>query len=300
MAYHLGRILDRDFGIDAVAVAIGDENAAVEMFSYDLAMPLVSRDEMERQITDQDLLIVNPGFSRFLFGWRVPGFKISYVQGFTNFKLLDRRINHYVAASEFVQKFLKTVYALDVRVVPPFINLHGLPSSPEWLTRPASIVLPYRKGLPEIWELSFRRLQSILAERAPHITLSKPIAGSIPQRELLSRIGEARYFLTLSAGEGFGLVPLEAMAMGSIVVGYDGFGGMHYMRPGENCSVAPYPNIEDVATLLIDAVRHPERSAAMSHRARKTAREFTYDSFCRAWINEFRNVLKVEPLTNQP
>jgi hypothetical protein len=293
MAYHLGRILQHDFGIQAVAVRMGDETADHGVHAYDLRMPLLSREQMEQQIGDDDILIVNPSFSTCQFGWRLPGFKISYVQDFKTFALLDRKFDHYVAVSDFVGQFLRTVYALDVRVIPPFIDLEQLPSSPDWTQRPENLVQPYRKGVPEVWELSFQRLREILAAHAPHITLAEPIPGSgIAHPELLARIGAARYFLTLSAAEGFGLVPLEAMALGATVIGYDGFGGRQYMRPNENCAVAPYPQIERIAELLIAAVNDPARSAEMACRGRETAARYSYAAFRQAWIEELRQMLQ--------
>ena len=113
----------------------------------------------------------------------------------------------------------------------------------------------------------------------------------MPHPALLSKLGAVRYFLTLSAAEGFGLVPLEAMAMGTMVVGYDGFGGRHYMRTGENCDVAPYPDIERVAELLIDATRTPGRSEEIAARGRTTAAQYSRESFRHSWIDEFRRVL---------
>jgi len=86
-------------------------------------------------------------------------------------------------------------------------------------------------------------------------------------------------------------VPLEAMAMGTMVVGYDGFGGRHYMRAGENCDVAPYPDIERVAEMLINAIRTPGRSEEIAARGVKTAAQYSRESFRRAWIEEFRRVL---------
>ena len=47
-----------------------------------------------------------------------------------------------------------------------------------------------------------------------------------------------------SYAQGFGLMPLEAMAMGCTVVGFDGYGGRDYMRPDINCCVVPYPDID--------------------------------------------------------
>lgn len=297
MAYHLGRILERDFGIAAVAVAVGDETAEHGIHDYDLRMPLVPREQMEREIGADDILIVNPSFSVYQFGWRLPGFKISYVQDFKTFALLDRKFDHYVAISDFVGKFLRTVYDLETRVIPPFINLDRLPHTPDWSQRPEAVVLPYRKGMPEVWDLSWQRLREILAARAPHIVLAEPVAASgIPQQQLLARIGSVRYFLALSAAEGFGLVPLEAMAMGTTVIGYDGFGGRQYMRPDDNCAVAPYPQIERVAELLIAAVGDPEKSLQMARRGRQTAVGYSYAAFRRAWIDEFCQALQIAPL----
>ncbi len=292
MAYHLGRILEEEFGFHAVAVATGGETAEHGIHDYALRMPLVALAQMEQEITRDHVLIVNPSFSSHQFGWRLPGFKISYVQGFSTYALLDRKLDHYVAVSNFVRDFLHTVYAIDARVIPPFIDLDGVPAPTPWAKRPPFVVLPYRKGIPEAWEISWQRLRAILAERAPHITLAEPLSGSgTPHVELLSKLGAFRYFLTLSAAEGFGLVPLEAMAMGTMVVGYDGFGGRHYMRAGENCEVVPYPDIERVAELLIEAVTNPARSEVIAARGPKTAAQYSRDSFRRSWIEEFRRVL---------
>ena len=295
MAYHLGRILERDFGIPAIAVTLGGESADNGVHEYDLRMPALPVAEMERQITEHDLLLVNPSFSPHQFGWRLPGFKISYVQDFKTFVLLDRKFDHYVAVSDFVRDFLRTVYALDVNVIPPFIDTQHLPDCPPWEQRPAREVLPYRKGLPEVWDVSFARVRELLAARAPHIVLREPLpASGIAQHDLLARIGSTRYLLMLSAAEGFGLVPLEAMALGTVVAGYDAFGGRHYLRNGENCLVAPYPEIERIVTALIAAVDAPESCAALVRNGRATAAHYSYDVFRARWIAEFAKVLRME------
>lgn len=292
MAYHLGRILERDFGFHAIAVATAEDRADAGINVYDLRMPLVSQEEMLRQATRKDVIIVNPSFSDQLFGWRTPAFKISYVQHFNTFTVLDLKLDHFVACSGFVAEYLRTVYGITPRVIPPFINLDKLPHAPPWRERPEAVVLPFRKGTPAVWNLSYRRLHELVTRRAPQITLAEPIGGAlVPQHELLTRIAGVRYLLVLSAAEGFGLVPLESMALGTVVIGYDGFGGRHYMRPGENCAVAPYPEIERVSELLIEAVNNPEICAAMALRGLETAARFSYEAFRNAWIEEFNKVL---------
>jgi len=298
MAYHIGRILELDFGIQAIAVRVADESPDHGIQNYDLRMPQVSLAQMERDIAADDVLVVNPSFSPHQFGWRLPGFKLSYVQDFKTFALLDRKIDHYVAVSDFVRDFLHAVYDLDAPVIPPFIQLERMPVAPDWSRRPANLVLPYRKGMPEVWELSWQRLREIAAQRAPHITFAEPLAASdVPQAELFAKIAGVRHFLALSAAEGFGLVPLEAMALGTTVIGYDGFGGRQYMRPGENCAVAAYPQIERVADLLIAAVEQPERSAQMALRGRETAVQYSYSVFRQSWVRELGRALRMAPLS---
>lgn len=297
MAYHVGRILERDFGVRAIAVQVGDESPAHGIHAYDLAMPQVSLAQMESAIRGDDILIVNPSFSSHQFGWRLPGFKLCYVQGFNTYALLDRGFDHYVAVSDFVREFLRSTYALDTRVIAPFIAPEKMPPAAAWQQRPAQRVQPYRKGVAEVWEQSFARLRERVAAHAPQIEFAEALAADgVAQAQLLSHIGASRYFLTLSAAEGFGLVPLEAMAMGCTVVGYDGCGGRQYMRSGENCLVAPYPQIDRIAEMLIEAVADPARSVRIADCARQTAREFGYAAFRRAWIKELSAALAISPL----
>jgi hypothetical protein len=295
MAYHVGRILERDFGIPAIAVTVGNEAPSNGIHAYDLAMPQVSLAQMEAQIGEADILIANPSFSSHQFGLRLPGFKLCYVQGFSTYALIDLKFDHYVAVSDFVAGFLRT-FAVNARVIPAFVELAGA-VPPAWAQRPANVVLPYRKGLPEIWEASFARVREVVARHAPEIVFAEPLADSgLPHAQLLARIGAVRHLLTLSAAEGFGLVALEAMAMGTLVCGYDGFGGRQYMRPGENCAVAAYPDIEGVAERLIAAVRNPLAGEQMARSGQLTAQTFSYAAFRRAWIQELSVALNATPL----
>ena len=298
MAYHLGRILERDFGVPAVAVTLGAESPDDGIHEYDLRMPAVTLAGMERDIRAEDILVVNPSFSSHQFGLRLPGFKLCYVQGFSTFALLDLKFDHFVANSEFVGGFLRSVYALDVRVIPPFIDQTAFSLAPAWAARPPALVLPSRKGLPDVWQASFARVREIVAQRAPEIEFAEPLPErGIPHAQFLARIAAVRHLLVLSAAEGFFLVGLEAMALGTLVCGYDGFGGRQYMRPDENCTVAAYPNVEEVAERLIAAVRDPQRSEEMARQGRETAQQYSYAAFRRAWVEELSRALGIEPRT---
>jgi glycosyltransferase involved in cell wall biosynthesis len=97
--------------------------------------------------------------------------------------------------------------------------------------------------------------------------------------------------VSLSAAEGFGLVPLEAMAMGTTIIGFDGFGGREYMRPGRNCLVTSYPDIEGVAERLVVALNAPAFAERLARGGRRTALRFNYQRFRAAWHDQFRRFL---------
>ena len=54
---------------------------------------------------------------------------------------------------------------------------------------------------------------------------------------IADNLRQSKIFLSLSYQEGFGLPPLEAMACGSYVIGYHGYGGRELFRPEFNAAV---------------------------------------------------------------
>ncbi len=99
MAYHVGRILHQHFGVESLCVTMGDETIENGVREYDLKMPKIAIHDLAGTVTDDDILLVNPSFSKLLLGWRLRGIKICYVQGFSTYDLLDCRFDYYVAVS---------------------------------------------------------------------------------------------------------------------------------------------------------------------------------------------------------
>jgi len=284
MAYHLGRILHQEFGFHGVAV--GDERADNGIFDYDPVFPCISVEEMEDSITDDDVLIANPSFSAFDFGIKLRGLKVMYIQGFNTFSLLDCRFDHYVSVSKFVRNFIANTYGIDTALVPPFIRTDTFPIAPPWQERPPASILVSLKGQPPHL---FVRLRQLLAQRLPGVALDHVLDGKVPQRELIARMGQYRHFLTMSAAEGFGLMPLEAMGMGTTVLGFDGFGGRDYMRPGINCAVTAYPDVEKLVEQIATVLGDPGYAEALAEAGRMTANShvYSYKHFRAAWRKQF-------------
>jgi len=293
MAYHLGRILHVDFGLEVAAVVLGDERLENGIFDYDVNFPAISIADMEQQIVDEDVLVANPSFSNYFFGPRLPGRKLMYIQDFKTFALLDRYFNHYVCVSSFVARFIKTTYGLRAPVIPAFIELGRLPTAPAWRDRPAGSILVHLKGDSAFRSIAPAKLREAVARRVPGVDLAHILdQPALPQADFLARLGACRYLVSLSPAEGFGLVPLEAMALGTTVIGFDGFGGREYMRPGKNCLVTSYPDIEGVAEGLVAGLSMPAFAERLAEAGRLTALQFGYQRFRAAWHSQFHRFLE--------
>jgi hypothetical protein len=221
-----------------------------------------------------------------------------YVQGFTTFQTIDRFFDHYVSVSGFVRDFLLSIYALPTRIIPPFVTLDNQPSPQDWLKRPEGSLVLNLKASNDLQSLLLKRIRQRMAVTASHaatqIDWDQALQMS-PDRashtDMLGRLGQVRYLLSLAVGEGFGLVPLEAMGMGTAVVGFDGFGGRDYMRPGENCATRAYPDIDRGADDLTRVGSDTDYAQALTKEGQETARFYTYERFRTAWIEEFQQAI---------
>lgn len=294
MAYHLGRILHLYFGYELFDVAV----FAVEsqIFRYDTPMTTVSIADMESMITDDDLLIANPSFSQLLFGLRLPGRKIMYVQDFRTFLLLDCHFDMYVAVSSVVSRYIYALYGIGAPVIPPFIQLNRMPQTRPWRERPEGSALVYIKNPSPEHRVMMSDLERMLGGRTPQIDLSNVLEGrNLGHQEFLQAIGSVRYFVNMSIAEGFGLVPLEAMAMGTMVTGVDGLAGRDYMRPGENCLAGSIKDLRSLPDTIYRAFTDDALALRCVAAGKQTARLYGYAPFKAAWIRQFSEFLHREP-----
>ena len=307
MAYHLARILNLDFDYN-ICVLTDDiqqlqHGPRQDIFEYNPVYPCKPISDATQLVSRNDLFICNPSYSHLNFGLKLSGLKIMYIQGFTTFTFLDRFFDKYVTVSQFVNSFIKNTYNLETHTIPPFIQDNILEPNEgitPWETRePGSLHLNLKGDLDQQAHLLSNLRSEIKARDSgveAEIKWKKAMVATrvkLPHKALLAQIASARYFLTLSVAEGFGLVPLEAMAMGSTVMGFDGFGGRDYMKNGVNCSVRPYPDIAGLAEQIIQVVRNPKYAQQLALEGQLTAKKYTYAEFRKAWITEFKAILNV-------
>jgi hypothetical protein len=284
MAYHLGRILFEKFGREAVIVKTGDETSSNGIFSYSHIFESIRLGELPAAAHKDDILIVNPSFSDFLLGLRFPGKKLMYIQDFKTFRVIDGFCDNYVSVSRCVKHFINHVYNIDTPVIPAFIRHDLIPPPTPWLERPANRVLAVGK-------LHFSEFLQVflntMGTRHPDLKFEVVTNARLPHGEVLKKMNENRYLLSLSACEGFGLQPLEAMACGCAVAGFSGCGGREYMRDGINCEYTEYPDFAGLADRLANLLREPDRAASIASQGSVDAKEYDLKTFEQRWIDYF-------------
>jgi hypothetical protein len=309
MAYHVARILHIDFGYEVCVVTEGPGDGQGHMhgsFPYDPVFPSIPLAACEDIAGSDDVLICNPSFSMHNLGLRLRCRKLMYVQGFNTFSLLDCYFDHYVAVSSFVRGFLSQTYGIHAPVIPAFIPdsrfiLHGEAVRDTVATWEARLPFSVEVNIKGDWAHQRLLLDRVCRElKAKDRGLEEIIdwdaaversRSRLPRDRFLERVSSARYLLTLSVAEGFGLVPLEAMGMGTVVLGFDGYGGREYMVPGQNCAVVRYPDVSGLVDGIIHAMRDPAFSQRIAAAGGETASRYTYEAFRNAWVQELRGFL---------
>jgi glycosyltransferase involved in cell wall biosynthesis len=107
-------------------------------------------------------------------------------------------------------------------------------------------------------------------------------AGSIGNEELLERYRRASVFVLPSAGEGFGLVFLEAMAFGKPIVAAAAAGALDVVRDGVTGRLLH--DDAEIGPALADLLTSPDAYAAMSAAARReVAERFSFAAYRAGW-----------------
>jgi len=194
--------------------------------------------------------------------------KILHMQGANT--AADHALFDPARGYELISHGLHMTYELQLRGrIAPYVPI-GIPEVFRWNGEPrvaGSVAFMPRKGA----EIA-NAVCAALPPTAEVITID-----GLPEHEVAEQLKRADLFVAISAGEAFGLPPLEAMSAGCCVVGFPGIGGFEFLRHMETAHLVPNG---DVAR-LIEAVLHvraaPAYRAALRARGAAFARYYTLE-----------------------
>lgn len=290
MAYHIGRIIHQNFGYEFVNVRVQNEGARI--FDYDIEIRTISLEEFLSEATENDVLIANPSFSTLMLSLRCSSKKIMYVQDYRTYKHIDQGFDSYVSVSNIVKNCLSTIYGIQTEIIPPFIQPQQQHAPKEWSQRPQHSVFVYQKFRSTEYDIYANYVLNEIKKQIPHVRFGQIYTGrSLPQKEFISLIASHQYFLNICLGEGFGLIPLEAMSVETIVLGTNGIAGKDYMLPGYNCFTADAFPIAGMIENIQRAMETCNQPNQISASAMMTARQYQYNKFKNAWLHHLSKFL---------
>ncbi len=103
--------------------------------------------------------------------------------------------------------------------------------------------------------------------------------ASCPHGQVLEEMAAHDVFVFPSLFEGFGLVLLEAMAMGLPIITTAHTAGPDLVREGIDGYIVPIRDAPAIAARLATLQAEPERRREMSDQARRRSRAFTWDEY---------------------
>ena len=213
-----------DAGYDAAIVT----NDLSDAHFYNMDIPTFL--ETEYKITSNDILVIPEGWHRHFKNLKqTPAQKICFCQnhyyvhrGFApgqNFDTFD--VKTVLCCSRIVANHIERYYGMkDVCVIPCGIDL---PASAPDRKHLNITFMPRKSGADALV------IQDIFRRKNPDLAHIRWV--SVDKRshaEAIKILSETAIFLSLSHREGFGLPPIEAMSLRTLVVGFHGDGGREY------------------------------------------------------------------------
>ena len=118
--------------------------------------------------------------------------------------------------------------------------------------------------------------------------------GTLPRRQVIAKMKQSHIFILVSRLETFGLVYLEAMATGNIVIGSSGEGIDGIIRHGENGFLIPPGEVEPLAEILRQIVfDYPaSRLEQVLVNAHETVTAATDTKAARNYLERLKEIVK--------
>lgn len=138
--------------------------------------------------------------------------------------------------------------------------------------------------------------QKALEQLAQVLGVSNAVrfTGQLSNEGVLAEMSRAQFFCMPSVREGFGIVYLEAMAVGCITIGTEGEGIADLIENGRNGFLVP-PEDPDAVTGVVEwCLTHPEEAAAIAERGQNSARTLTWETNAKKYIELFCTLIESE------
>ena len=116
------------------------------------------------------------------------------------------------------------------------------------------------------------------------------IYGPVDRNTIYDKLSEASILVDSSLSEGFGLLPLEAMAAGVVPVVSNALGNKEYCNSKNSILIDEVNNADIYVDKIISLINDKEKLNAISNEARKTAANYNFDDVIFNFYNALKNI----------
>lgn len=157
-------------------------------------------------------------------------------------------------------------------IIPPFIDSKVFyPAGKSYSEEKWRVLVQERKAGREKWKQVLQYLAPQIQNRLDVVFLPDS-----DEKKFALALRNSHVFFAHSYPEGFGLPALEAMASGTVVVGYSGGGGRDFMVSGRNCFYSKDGDASSVAKSLTKLLfMQPYEIDVILDEAQGTAKEYS-------------------------
>lgn len=208
-----------------------------------------------------------------------------------------------IAVSEDARRTVTTHIGGDAVVIPNGVYVDRFaraPRNPDWVGTPERPTIAFlgrmgepRKGLPVLAAALPEVLRQVPGLRvlvagpgdASHVTAGMPpgvaqaceFLGAISDADKAALLGSVDvYAAPNTGGESFGIILIEAMSSGSCVLASDLPAFSRVLDGGRTGELFGNEDTDDLARVLLELLRDPERRAVLADAGRRRARQFDW------------------------
>lgn len=224
----------------------------------------------------EDPNILQKYFSKFLRFCYIQG--DVYWQGKSSYISTNTRV---ICSNYYIQNKINVVNA---PIISPAVddNIFYPSNFSKFFRFPYTVLIQERKGGREALE----KIKSFFPNKLVEENFNFKILPNVNEIEFAKKLRETDIFISHSYPEGFGLPALEAMASGTLVVGFSGGGGTEFMKNKRNCFYADDGNYEELSKILQNILNMTSiQLTSLLNDAYDTSKIYTKDRMMKQLIN---------------
>ncbi len=239
-----------------------------------------------KNLSDEDIVICPDSSPELICNFN-RGKKFLFVQNWAKYKNLSAEnygFDGILTFTGYCANYLRSLTNLPVYEIRNGIELNHFSYSVN-LKKEDEVLILYRKNT-DVIDKFFSELPKDLKE----FYNFKVIYEKVNKAKLISLYKESDIFLNFSYPEGFGLMPLEAMACGCVVCGFTGGGGKSHMIEDETALVVEDGNINGIYKILFKLMKNEKLKSHIRKNGLLKVKEFSLVTMENSLLNVIEKI----------